>query len=475
MKRIVTDINPTPRYRRPPASLRPRLLPRALSILGLTAVIFGSTIATQNSTAAPVGSPYVTTSVNPTLLAQANTTELRQSLERQLQDVLKQIDGYKNQIQKIGTKKRGVQEEIKLLQANIKKAELEIKVIQNAIARLEQRTTETRRAIYQTEKQIATSRIFLQAALRYYYQLSRRSVTEVFLADQRLSDYFNNFVYLQKLQGQINDQIGELRGLNDKLTLQRAQLEDQLQEQGGLLQLGEVRRREFETIRGGRQVVLSQTQREETQVQQQLGQAEKTVAQIRAQIFRLAGGAGPINFGEALRLADLASKATGIRPAFLLAIIDYESKLGKNVGSCKYQQAMKPSEWPIFNKITSQLGLDQEKMLVSCRPWYGWGGAMGPAQFIPSTWIGYQSRVATLTGNNPPSPWNILDAFVAAAVKLTDAGAGNRTRETEWKSAMIYFAGGNWNKSNLKFYGDDVLAIAERFEKDIAIVQKTNQ
>jgi membrane-bound lytic murein transglycosylase B len=92
---------------------------------------------------------------------------------------------------------------------------------------------------------------------------------------------------------------------------------------------------------------------------------------------------------------------------------------------------------------------------------------MGPAQFIPSTWMSYKNRVAKLTGNNPPSPWNILDAFMAAAIKLTDSGAAKQTTAAEWKSAMIYFAGGNWNKSSLKFYGDDVISIADKYQKDI--------
>jgi hypothetical protein len=86
--------------------------------------------------------------------------------------------------------------------------------------------------------------------------------------------------------------------------------------------------------------------------------------------------------------------------------------------------------------------------------------------------MGYRDRVAKLTGNNPPSPWNNLDAFTAAAIKLSSDGADARTYYAEWKAAMIYFAGSNWNKPSLSFYGDDVMAIASRFQKDIDVLEK---
>jgi hypothetical protein len=35
---------------------------------------------------------------------------------------------------------------------------------------------------------------------------------------------------------------------------------------------------------------------------------------------------------------------------------------------------------------------------VSAAPSYGWGGAMGPGQFIPSTWACYAGYVNTTTG-----------------------------------------------------------------------------
>ncbi len=396
----------------------------------------------------------------------------KESLEAELKKVMQQIEEYKKTIKNIQSQKRSLQNEIKTTEAQIKKTELEIQAINLSIKRLNNKISETKKSIKITEEKIDRSKEILIASLRYYYQLRQRSVVEVFLAEARLSDYFNNFFYLQRLQDQINDELDNLQELNKKLNREKVQLENELEEQSQLLSLSKIKYAELQDLKKQKQILLAQTTKEESKYQELLKESEKTAAQIREQIYRLAGGAGAITFGEAYDLAKIAEKYTGIRPAFLLAVIHYESRLGQNVGTCHYKNAMKPSEQPIFEQIVRELGLDPDRMPVSCKPWYGWGGAMGPAQFIPSTWMRYKDRVARITGNNPPSPWNNLDAFIAAALKLSDSGANLRTYQAEWKSAMIYFAGSNWNNPSLRFYGDDVMAIAENFEKDIQILEK---
>lgn len=396
----------------------------------------------------------------------------KESLESQLREVMKQIEEYKKTIAEIRKQKSSIQNEIKLVESNIKKVELEIKAIDLSIKRLNQKISETRRSIKITEDKIEKSKEILTASLRYYYQLRQRSVVEVFLAQAKLSDYFNNFFYLRKLQEQINTEIDNLKNLNQKLISQKMNLENELQEQSNLLSLQKLKYVELQDYKKEKQILLAQASRQESQYQKLLVESEKTAAQIREQIYRLAGGVGPITFGEAYNLSKIAEKYTGIRPAFLLAILHYESKLGQNVGTCHYKEAMKPSEQPIFEGIVKELGLDPDRMPVSCKPWYGWGGAMGPAQFLPSTWVTYRDRVAKITGNNPPSPWNNLDAFVAASLLLTSNGADKRTYEAEWRAAMIYFAGSNWTNPSLRFYGDDVMAIAQRFQKDIEVLER---
>lgn len=97
---------------------------------------------------------------------------------------------------------------------------------------------------------------------------------------------------------------------------------------------------------------------------------------------------------------------------------------------------------------------------------------MGPAQFMPTTWQLYKSRISSITGNNPPSPWDPKDAFVAAALLLKDNGAIDANYSAERKAALKYLAGSNWNKPAYSFYGDDVMELAAKYQSMIDIITK---
>ncbi|MFH0779514.1 MAG: hypothetical protein V1928_01510, partial [Parcubacteria group bacterium] len=134
-----------------------------------------------------------------------------------------------------------------------------------------------------------------------------------------------------------------------------------------------------------------------------------------------------------------------------------------------WKVVMKPErDQSPFKQITSELGLNPDVTPVSCPMknskgiQVGWGGAMGPAQFIPSTWMGYRGKITAITGK-AANPWDIRDAFLAAAIKLAADGA--KSKSGEWAAAMKYFCGST--NSAYKFYGDNVVARAEQYQKDI--------
>jgi membrane-bound lytic murein transglycosylase B len=66
---------------------------------------------------------------------------------------------------------------------------------------------------------------------------------------------------------------------------------------------------------------------------------------------------------------------------------------------------------------------------------------MGPAQFIPTTWVSYEADVIRITGHNPPNPWNFQDAFSASAIKLSRGGASTQDRIGETRAAKAYISG----------------------------------
>ncbi|MEK9174802.1 MAG: lytic murein transglycosylase, partial [Patescibacteria group bacterium] len=121
-----------------------------------------------------------------------------------------------------------------------------------------------------------------------------------------------------------------------------------------------------------------------------------------------------------------------------------------------------------FFKITRELGYNPDSMPVSKKPNYGCGGAMGPAQFLPSTWLLFDDKVSSLTGHNPPDPWKVEDAFTAAALYLADAGATAKTQKTELRAAKAYISGSpNCTKYICNFYSREVLRIAALIEPNL--------
>ena len=131
-----------------------------------------------------------------------------------------------------------------------------------------------------------------------------------------------------------------------------------------------------------------------------------------------------------------------------------------------------PRDTEPFVALASRVGFDPLNTAVSCPPSYGYGGAMGPAQFIPSTWILYEDKIAILSGHNPPNPWDAEDAFMASAILLKENGAKTGTYSAERLAALRYFAGWkNASKAAYAFYGDDVMELATKYQNLIDVLQ----
>jgi len=260
-------------------------------------------------------------------------------------------------------------------------------------------------------------------------------------------------------------------------------LQQQKDTETQLLRVQQLQEAQIQQEQNQKNQILTETKGQEKAYEALIAKNQQSAAQIRSALFELTGSAA-IPFGQALQYATLAAQKTGIRPAFLLGIIAEESGLGANVGTGTYTVDMSPANVPIFLAITANLGLSPQTLPVSKRQWYGWGGAMGPAQFIPSTWALYggyvsptwqynssQDRVGGVSGDIPSSPWNPKDAFIAAALYLTDDGASAQTPSAEFEAAMCYLAGcGNAGNRSLAFYGNSVAQLASKYQQEINVI-----
>lgn len=424
---------------------------------------------------------------SPLVSAQGVVDQRRTQLENELAQIEQEI---KEQQVYLADKQRervSLERDIAILDARIEKAKLSIRARNLVIQSLTRDIQSKEGTIVGLNEKIIREKESLADILRQTNELSDTSLVLVALSRETLSEFLEDLEVFDSIKGKLFESFHAIEESKQVTQAQKEDLEDKRQQEVELRTLQELEARKIEVQEKEKQRILKATKGDEAAYQALIATKQKSAAQIRAELFTLRGTAA-IPFGKALELAEAAFRATGVRPAFLLGIIAEESNLGENVGTGSWRVDMHPTrDQPIFKAITEHLGLNPDTMPVSKKPWYGYGGAMGPAQFIPSTWVlyaGYEKsggtwvynaskdRIGKLTGNKPPNPWETEDAFMASALLLKDNGAAKGGAAAERLAALRYLAGwANATKPAYAFYGDDVMELAAKYQGLIDVLK----
>jgi membrane-bound lytic murein transglycosylase B len=274
----------------------------------------------------------------------------------------------------------------------------------------------------------------------------------------------------------------------DKTTAEKGALEATREASAKLAALQALEKKKVQTEQDKKKQLLTVTKGQESAFRAVVASQQKTAAQIRTELFGLAGGGGAIPFGTAYEYAKTASRLTGVRPALILAILSQESDLGRNTGQClvtnlttgdgkgkntgtPFSGVMKaPRDTAPFERLMNALGREWSTTAVSCpiASVGGYGGAMGPTQFIPSTWVTIESKLKSLLGIAATDPWNSLHAITATGIYLANSGAATGGSQAESEAAGAYYAGWNGRLStNGRVYANSVMNKAAKFQADI--------
>lgn len=422
------------------------------------------------------------------LHAQTTSEEERRELENQLADLERQIEEHEATVAKYKAEGRTLSSEIATLNAKISSLNTQIKAVNLELAKLTAEINETQRQINRTENNIGSHKDAIGKYLRDLYESDHAGLMEVVLSNNELSDFFGYIENVTLAQQNLRVSLAEITRLREDLVEQKDQLATKKDDTENLRRIQEAQKSGVQATQSQKNQILKVTKGKESEYQKLLTKTQATAAQIRTRIFQLLGG-GELTFEAAYDFAKLAESATGVRAALILAILHRESLLGKNVGRCSYVTAMHPTrDKPYFLDLLKRLGIDPSSDFakVSCpiASHGSYGGAMGPAQFIPSTWKIYEDKIAAVTGSNPPSPWNNADAFAATAVYMKDLLSSSSCKNyaeanknqvsyqtlIERCAAAKYYSGGNWYTYRF-WYGDPVVTQANEFEKDIAVLR----
>ncbi|HEY4476537.1 MAG TPA: hypothetical protein VJB69_00900 [Candidatus Paceibacterota bacterium] len=403
----------------------------------------------------------------------------KMALETELQVVEQQIAQQTKLLGVTQQQKSSLQRDLNILNGQISRAKLIIKQHQLEIERLSGDIQKKSGTIVELTDKIEKDKTSLAELLRKRRDAEEVTIVELFLENDSLANLTNTAATYQYLEDAIHQAFVEMRSVKTQTEEAKVVLEDKQQAEIDARQAIETERRLIEKKEADKQQLLSVTKNQETNYKKLLAERQKHAAQIRTALFALRDTAA-IPFGEALAYANKASQKTGVRPALILAILTQESNLGKNQGSCllssletgdgvgkntgtPFEKVMKaPRDTVPFQDITRRLSRDWKLTPVSCPlgvryvSGRGYGGAMGPSQFIPSTWELFKERIGKLVGlsGDNVDPWNPEQAIIATALYLADLGASNGRYTAEISAACKYYGTGGASCS----YGKQVLA-----------------
>jgi peptidoglycan hydrolase CwlO-like protein len=394
--------------------------------------------------------------------AQELSDQQRAQLQAQYDELQKEINQYQKIIDDTKKQESSIQGDVTVLNAQIAKAQAEINQRNATISTLGATINQKAKTIATLESQLEDGQASLGKLLREKSQGDDTSLVVLALSEGTLTDFFANATAIDSIDAQLQERFDELRGVKTQTEAQKEALAAQQSQQLDAKKDVEAKKTVIDQSKQAKTTLLVATKNDEAAYNKVLADRQAKAAAIRAALFPLRDAAA-IQFGDALKYAQQAQKVTGTDPALALAILTQESNLGSNVGQCymtndatgdgvgkntgtPFRGVMSPvRDVPPFLALSKQLGFDPHSQVVSCpiASAGGWGGAMGPAQFIPSTWALYAPRVAGGLGKAVANPWAPQDAIMAMSLLLADNGASAGGYTADFNAAARYYAG--WN------------------------------
>lgn len=354
--------------------------------------------------------------------------------------------------------------EVTSLQKEIEKAQLDIRKKNLEISTLAKDITNKSNTIVQLSRELNREKSSLAQIIRKKNELDSYTMFEYLLSSENVSEFYGDADSFDFIQGSLAKSFNDIMFLQGKTDAERRALMERKNQEDDIKYSLEQSKKEVEVKKNEKSNLLTISKNKEKTYEQVIADRKAEATKIRSELIRFQGSgiqSRSISFGEAYDYAKNASAKTGVRPAFIMAIMQQETGFGANVGGCNIRNGetgegiyirtgnpsirnMVPGNFPNFVKITSALGLDWKTTPISCVAMnngvpYGFGGAMGYTQFIPNTWMGVEARVRANLGVSVANPWNPEHAVMATAVFLRDLGAQAQTYTTEYNAACRYY------------------------------------
>ena len=172
--------------------------------------------------------------------------------QKLIDEYQRQIDQYEAQAVEVGQKSKTLQNEIARLNAQIGQISTQIKQLAVSIDQTGMEIQQTTGAINDAEEKIALHQGALAEYIRALDETDRKSLAQIILQNNALSDFFDYVHQIQLTQDNLRITIGEMRDLQIALDGQRNILEGKKGELERMKGLTEIQQRDLASAKGSK-------------------------------------------------------------------------------------------------------------------------------------------------------------------------------------------------------------------------------
>ena len=177
------------------------------------------------------------------------------------------------------------------------------------------------------EEQINDGHDSMAQLLRKTNEIDQYSLPEVMLSNKNISDFWSDVDTFQSVNRSLGDLFVQIRAKKDLTEKEKAALDAQKDKEADIKASTQAEQKKVEANEKEKESLIKLNQTKEKTYAQVIAERQSKAAEIRAKLFKLAGGSAAIPFGTALTYAEVASAQTGVSPAFVLAILTPEASL----------------------------------------------------------------------------------------------------------------------------------------------------
>jgi len=389
-------------------------------------------------------------------------SSIQRKCRAQLQDLQRDKESIETKLKDLSQKESYTQWYISKLEADISYLNTNIANLNLNISQLKSAISQREKAISDLEQKIKKQKAILKEIILILYKYDSFSTIEMFFGQNTLSEVSQRIAEMDSVQKSLQRSVADIREAKDNLQKEKDVLIQKKDEQERLKAERAMQMQSLAVTQEQQSYYLSEIQnaktpleREMVRVKAELRSLQAVMNQISAYLSRWVLS-GDLSWASIFGAVANTFSGTGARAALLLAILQHETRFATNLGKTQIWNESS-GQYEDFKTITSELcqaygqpycSRDQLPLSPS--------GAMGPAQFMPSTWKGFQSKLKNAFGQ-VPNPWNLFHAIYAMGLYVV-------RYPSDHTAACAYLLGGK-NSNCTHWYADAVSASAKEWDE----------